>query len=62
MPTEVERSAMIAYRWLQFRHWLASLIIGFPIYKAVDESYEQGRKWGNMETLRELGRNAPPAV
>jgi hypothetical protein len=45
---------MIQYRWLQFRHWLASLIIGFPIYQAIDASYEEGRKWGNMETLRDL--------
>jgi hypothetical protein len=45
---------MIQYRWLQFRHWFASRIIGFPIYQAIDASYEEGRKWGNMETLQDL--------
>jgi len=49
---------MIALRWLQFRHWLASKIIGYNIHDAIDEAYDQGTRWGQMQTLKNM-RNAP---
>lgn len=43
---------MIAFRWLQLRHAIASFIMGYNIHDSIDQAYEEGRRWGHMEGLR----------
>lgn len=52
MPLEMERTGMIAFRWLQFRHAIASFFMGYNIHNSIDQAYEEGRRWGQMEGLR----------